>query len=255
MSKLVLLMWMLLAADSALAASNGNMTLIPAGSYTPFFLKKENAVSLEKEFINVEAFLLDKTPVTNGQYLDFVSKNPEWQRSNVKQIFADSHYLQHWSGDLSVGDVNDLDRPITNVSWFAASAYCEALDGRLSSTDEWEYALTDNGRDQEKTQEKIMNWYSVPNTVLATIGSQLPNGYGVYDLVGLVWEWTSDFNGFMAPADSRDSGQKGLFCGAGALSASNLGDYAAFMRYSYRESLQGNFTGKSLGFRCVKDIK
>lgn len=253
---------------SAAAVSAEDMVLIPEGSFTPFFLKKDAAnnsstssapttaaLTSAAQVTTVAAFFIDTAPVTNYQFQQFVAKNPDWRKSTVKRIFADSHYLDHWHSDQDVTSSADLNKPVVNVSWFAAAAYCEAQNKRMPSTDEWEYVLTDNDRDQENIQKQTINWYSIPNKELPAVKSKPANGFGVHDLVGLVWEWTEDFNSYMAPPDSRNSGDKTLFCGSGSLNASNLSDYAAFMRYSYRESLKGNFTGKNLGFRCAKDTK
>jgi formylglycine-generating enzyme len=256
MSNRALLALMLVtAAFPVRAASVEGMALLPSGRYTPLYMERENTENFQRQPVYVEAFWLDREPVTNLQFLDFVTAHPEWKKSQVRGLFADSRYLQHWSDDSSVEDRSELDSPVVNVSWFAASAYCEAREERLPTTDEWEYALADNGRDNEKIQQQVLAWYAVPNGKLPGVGSQPVNGFGISGLAGLVWEWTSDFNGFMASSDSRDSGQKNLFCGGGSLNASNPRDYAAFMRYSYRGSLQGAFTGRNLGFRCAKDAK
>lgn len=243
------------ALISTAAVSAEDMVLVPEGSFTPFFLKKDAAGSSTATATVINAFWLDTTPVTNRKFQAFVNQHPNWHKSNIRKIFTDSHYLAHWQNVQGSADTADLGKPVVNVSWFAAEAYCEAQDKRLPSTDEWEYTLTDNGRDQENLQKQIINWYSVPNQALPAVRAKPANGFGVFDLVGLIWEWTADFNSYMAPPDSRNSGDKNLFCGSGSLNASNLGDYAAFMRYSYRESLKGNFTGKNLGFRCAKDAK
>ena len=253
--KTLLAFIMMAAACSAIAASDDDMVLLPAGGYTPLYQDKGVGENLSGELVYVEAFRLDRMSVTNRQYLDFVRAHEEWRKSRIRGIFSDPHYLEHWSGDLDVGHADALDRPVVSVSWFAASAYCEALEKRLPTTDEWEYALADNGRDSEKIQQQVLAWYAVPNGQLPPAASLPANGFGISGLTGVIWEWTSDFNGFMASSDPRESGQKGLFCGSGSLNASNPRDYAAFMRYSYRGSLQGAFTGKNLGFRCAKDAK
>lgn len=251
----ILLLVLLTAACYALAAPTEEMELLPGGSYSPLYLENETAEGLVQQSVYVEPFWLDRMPVTNRQYLNFVTAHPEWKKSQVKGIFADSRYLRHWSSDLALSDPDELNGPVVNVSWFAASAYCEAQEKRLPTTDEWEYALADNGRDSEKVQQRILDWYAVPNRKLPEVGGQAANGFGISDLATVVWEWTSDFNSFLAPSDSRDSGDKNMFCGGGSLSAFNRRDYAAFMRYSYRASLQGAFTGENLGFRCAKDTK
>ncbi len=246
---------LLIIGSSALAESVEDMALLPAGGYTPLYSANKNVENLEKQATYVEEFWLDKVPVTNRQFMSFVTVHPEWKKSQVRVIFADSHYLQQLNEDSLIEDKSELDSPVVSVSWFAASAYCEAREKRLPTTDEWEYALADDGRNNEKIQQQVLDWYAVPNEKLPNVGSKPANGFGLSDLTGVVWEWTSDFNSFMASSDPRDSGQKNLFCGGGSLNASNPRDYAAFMRYSYRGSLQGAFTGKNLGFRCAKDAK
>ena len=250
-----LLVILFTTANIAFAAPVDDMVLIPGGTYTSLYLEKEKLASLKDQSIFIDSFWLNRFPITNRQYLEFVTTHPEWKKSQIKRLFADTSYLQHWNGDLSIRHINELDSPVTNVSWFSASAYCESRGERLPTTDEWEYALTDDGRDTKEIQKRALDWYAVPNSALPKVGNGPANGYGIYDLVGSIWEWTLDFNSFMASSDPRDSGQKNLFCGGGSLNTSNPRDYAAFMRYSYRSSLLGSFTGKNLGFRCAKDTK
>ena len=233
-------------------ASCGEITLIPEGNYAPFYVK-EGSSSSEDKLIRVKAFLLDVNQVTNEEFLKFVTTNPDWQKGKVTQLFADKHYLQHWGESGKEFSSSDAKKPVVNVSWFAAQNYCESIGKRLPSTDEWEYALDDMGRDKESIHRSVMEWYSIPNRELPSLANRNKNGLGVADLVAVVWEWTNDFNNFMVRSDSRDSGSKAAFCGGGSLNVTELDNYAAFMRYSYRSSLQGNFTGKNLGFRCAKD--
>jgi len=247
---------MLLATVSSVilgpTALCGEITSIPEGNYAPFYVK-EGSNSSEDKLIRVKAFLLDVNQITNEEYRQFVSSNDEWRKGNVSTLFADSHYLQHWERDGRGFSELDANKPVVNVSWFAAQSYCESLGKRLPTTDEWEYVLNDMDRNKESVHRTVMDWYALPNRDLPSLINRSKNGFGVSDMVAVVWEWTNDFNNFMVRSDSRDSGNKGAFCGGGSLNVTELDNYAAFMRYSYRSSLQGNFTGKNLGFRCAKD--
>ena len=143
-------------------------------------------------------------------------EHPEWRRSRIKPLFADQHYLSHWRGDLKLADNKAASEPVTNVSWFAAEAYCEARGLRLPLTEQWEYALADQGRKQAEIGQQSLDWFSAPNTKrLKAVGQDKPNGYGVYDLVGLVWEWTLDNNSFMTGTEQRNTNSKddAAFCG------------------------------------------
>jgi formylglycine-generating enzyme required for sulfatase activity len=249
------LSFFLSAAVSAAFASNivtTGMVKVPGGQFVPFTAKAGNKPKQTET--GVSDFLMDKALVTNEDYLGFVKANPDWQRRNIKPIFSDSHYLEHWTENLKV-PAKQLKAPVTFVSWFAANAYCESLDKRLPTTSEWEYALYDRGRDQEKLRAKILKWYSTPNTAEAPVASS-KNGYGISGLGFTVWEWTDDFNSFLLSGDSRESnsaGDSNLFCGNGS-QMGDPSDYPAFMRYSFRSSLKANYTTANLGFRCAKDI-
>ena len=107
----------------------------------------------------------------------------------------------------------------------------------------------------ENYNEYILSWYEKPKTFNNEIGSSFKNYWGVWDLHGLVWEWTSDFNSVLISGESRKDVDNdiNLFCGSADIGATDLMNYAAFMRYAIRGSLKASFTMKNLGFRCVKD--
>lgn len=250
-----LLLACLLAALPAAAQPDG-MVLVEAGPYTPLFTSPTDPGPQR-----VEPFFLDATAVTNADFLAFVEANPDWQRSRVKRVFADAGYLAHWAGDLALGPAALPDRPVVNVSWFAARAFAEWKGKRLPTTAEWEYAASAsetarNGRDEPGHTQRILAWYSRPGgEPLPAVGSTYRNVWGAYDLHGLIWEWVEDFNSAVVTGDSRTNADfdKGLFCGSGALGASDFRDYAAFMRFAFRTGLEAAYTVPTLGFRLALD--
>lgn len=229
------------------------MAPIAAGIYIPMYGRDSSEV-------RVKDFMMDVYPVTNAQFLDFVRKNPQWRRSQVKQIFGDGNYLRAWANDTTLAATQLPDAPVTCVSWYAATAYGRWKGKRLPTMDEWEYAAM-AGVDREDARldsnytRYILDWYEKANTYNNAVGSTYRNYWGVYDLHGLVWEWTLDFNSVLMSGDSRKgAGNDNLFCGGASIGASDLRNYAAFMRYSFRASLKANYSVRNLGFRCVKDI-
>jgi formylglycine-generating enzyme len=248
----------LLISVNAFTSGANEMASLPAGSYAPFQRVKAAAAAspaMSKPG-EIAAFRLEVAPVTNMEFLAFVTEHSEWRRSRVKPIFADARYLARWADDLHLVDAEAADEPVTNISWFAAHAYCRARGQRLPTTEEWEYALADGGRGQDEVRRISLGWFARPNASRPdAVGTGAPNGYGLKDMVGLVWEWTHDFDAFAVSAESRDPNGKNsaAFCGAAAAGVSDPSDYPAFMRYSMRASLKANYTSDNVGFRCAGD--
>lgn len=247
-----------LCAPLAFAAEPGPWAEIPAGSYSSV-LKLDDA-GLQQQ---VQPFQLMERPVTNGEFLAFVQQFPDWRRDAAPSVFVDQNYLAHWSAADALGDAVRADQPVTQVSWFAALAYCEAQDARLPSWAEWEYvAAADETRRDARAdpawRERILSWYSRSSAgALPPVGKTPANVYGVRDVHGLVWEWVDDFSALMVSSDNRTQGDPDIlkFCGAGAISMSDRENYAILMRTAMLSALSAGSTTRNLGFRCARDVQ
>lgn len=225
------------------------MVAIPKGRFAPLF-----GLDVGQTSFVVGAFRVDARPVTRAQFAAFVEANPQWAKGRAPRALADERYLD------GVGATPPA-LPVTQVSYFAARAYCEWKGGRLPTTLEWEYvaAADETRRDASREADfaqRILDWYGKPNRPddLAQPGSP-KNVYGVEALHGLVWEWTDDFNALFVSGDNRQDGDKSAtaMCGSGATGSARREDYAAFMRYAMRSSLTPRTTLPRLGFRCAAD--
>lgn len=225
-----------------------NSIQIPAGEF-------KMPAKLNQKSLKVTSFRMDVYPVTNQEYLEFVRQNPQWQKSKVKKIFADKSYLDYWKTDLNFGENSLGSSPVVRVSWFAAREYCSWKGKRLPQTVEWEYAALSPYKNKTEIRDLILEWYGKgAEWPLPHVGKRNANVMGVHDMHGLIWEWVEDFNTSLVTGESRADGglDKNLFCGGGAAGAADPGDYAAFMRYAFRSSLQARYTVQNLGFRCVQ---
>ncbi|MDX1278253.1 formylglycine-generating enzyme family protein [Oceanihabitans sediminis] len=243
----------LLVFQTAMFSQTKDMALIKGSRYIPLYGRDSTVVA-------VKDFEMDVYPVSNASYLEFLKENPKWQKSQALRLFTDKMYLANYKSDLELKDSENLQSPATYVSWFAAKAYCECQGKRLPTVDEWEYVAmadenTKDARVKPEYNKRILAWYEAPKKE-KIIGDSPKNIWGVYDLHGLVWEWTLDFNSVLITGESRkDTDQdNNLFCGSAAVNATDLMNYAAFMRYATRGSLKAKYSMKNLGFRCVKDI-
>jgi sulfatase modifying factor 1 len=211
--KPVCIVLVFLAAGIVTAAGSGNtnfskMIFVRGGYYRPLF-KEVN--SSNEEF--VKSFYIDSNPVTNREYLAFVKANPEWRKSKIKNLFADKNYLRSWENDLEPGNIISDNEPVTNISWFAANAYCKWVGKRLPTVDEWEYYLNKTGKN-----------------------TNIHSGRALH-------EWTFDFN--------ETDIQAGSVCGGAGASSNDPTNYNAFLRFGFRNSLKANYSLDDLGLRCV----
>jgi sulfatase modifying factor 1 len=243
-------------ASLALATSPSGGAHILAGSWEPFFRDAAAAspAGARDDVVEVPAFFLDETAVTNADYAAFLRAHPEWRRSRIPRIFADAGYLKTWTSDVDPGPRNLAQAPVTEVSWFAAKAFCKSRGATLPTTAQWERASASLDETPRAQAERIVAWYGTPTPAMlpavSSVSSSSSSSRAPRDLHGLIWEWVLDFNTAMTGDDGRSVG--GSFCGAGADSARDPSDYATFMRYAFRASLKASYTTRNLGFRCAR---
>ena len=248
------ILWLL----PAVVHAGSDYVKVPAGAFRSA-LKYEDI----KDDTNVASFELMKTPVTNAEFLAFVRAHPDWQRDRVASIYAEkANYLSHWSAPLQLGDAAKPQQPVTQVSWFAASAYCEMQQARLPTWNEWEYvaaadATRRDARSDPAWRESILGWYAKPSTTpIADVGQSLANAYGVLNLHGLIWEWTEDFASMLVSSDDRSQSDANRlkFCGAGSLNTQDRDNFAVLMRVAMLSSLEAANSTSNLGFRCARSL-
>ena len=192
------------------AAMSGatEMVLIPAGD---FQMGHKDPLIVNDEFpvhtVYVDAFYIDKYEVTNAQFKAFVDANPQWRKNRIPQKYHIGPDL--WSGnDYPSGRGN---HPVRGVSWYAAMAYAQWAGKRLPTEAEWEKAARGglvgkqypwgNAIDSSKA-----NYGGGRDGSPKPVGRYAPNGYGLYDMAGNVWEWCLDAydGGFYARSPRRN---------------------------------------------------
>ena len=171
------------------------MVLIPAGEFQMGSVAPE-AANDEKPVhtVYVDAFYMDQYEVTNLEYQKFILANPRWSKEGIARWLNDGYYLNHWNGnDYPDGKAN---HPVVHVSWYAAMAYAQWAGKRLPTEAEWEYAAQGGlvgkrypwGDDIDSGKANYDE--NVGDTT--ETGTYPPNGYGLYDMAGNVWEWCLD---------------------------------------------------------------
>jgi len=188
------------------------MVYIPAGT---FQMGSNDGGSNEKPVhtVYLDAYYIDAYEVTNAQYLRFVvatgHREPEgygyvngnWQRG-----------FKPWRDP----NFNNPNQPVVCVSWEDARAYAEWVGASLPTEAQWEKAargglvgkkfpwgdefppreLVGNFAD-ESAKKVFPDWsiitgYDDGYAYTAPVGKFAPNGYGLYDMAGNVWEWCLD---------------------------------------------------------------
>ncbi|MGO9308674.1 MAG: SUMF1/EgtB/PvdO family nonheme iron enzyme [Spirochaetia bacterium] len=177
--------------------------------------KDDNLDSLGKSIdrllahpVRIEAFYLGTTEVTNEAFQAFIAENPDWSPANrgalVQKGLVTDAYLPDWKSGAPPAGTSTL--PVTSVSWHAADAYCQwlsrrvqsALPGyaaRLPSEAEWEWAARGGIRGMPyplggKPGGAV--FFKTGISGPSPAGASEPNGYGLRDMLGNVWEWCAD---------------------------------------------------------------
>ena len=237
------------------------------------FFKVKRAEIFEEEApqhrVKLSAFYMDKREVTNAEFQKFVKRSREWQKERLPAERQNGKYLSDWNGtDPPAGKA---DYPVVFVTWHAAVAFCRDQGKRLPTEAEWEHAA--RGRlankifpwGNELPDKSRANYGASDFNAAIAVGKYPPNGHGLYDMAGNVWEFLADE---WAKYPESSAMQVNPIVGGEQLSGNAYlnvssrrairgGSYGAGvinLRVTYRDSHEPLNAGDHVGFRCAKSL-
>jgi formylglycine-generating enzyme required for sulfatase activity len=223
-----------------------SMVLVPAGE---FLMGSWTGDPDEQPMrrVYVDAFLMDKNQMTVGEYAKFLE--------------ATSHSIpSDWN---IMSRAMHKNRPVVNVDWADAAAYCKWAGKRQPTEAEWEKAARGtDGRtypwgDEPPTKFRGNMMKEVWNNHMGlTPVGMFEDGkspYGINDMAGNVWEWVSDWyapdyykTGSLQNPTGPPTGEYKVVRGG------SWGSGPKGLRSSERETHLPSFQGFGTGFRCAK---
>ncbi len=153
---------------------------IPGGT---FMMGSDDGYDNEKPVhqVTLSSFLMSKTPVTQGVWQKIMGNNPSYFKKG-----------------------NDY--PVESISWDDCQEFCKKTRLQLPTEAQWEYACRAgtttkwyHGNDEKQLGEYA--WYEKNSGSIFSfrkthpVAQKLPNAFGLYDMMGNVWEWCQDWYG------------------------------------------------------------
>lgn len=232
--------------------------------------------------IKVSAFSIDTTEVTNGQFAQFVNQTGYVTDAEKPQVgfgkpgaavfdkvsptnpqswsFVEGANWRHPEGPSSSIEGQD-NYPVVQISYNDAQAYADWAGRALPSAEQWEYAARAGstthfvwGEELTPDGEHKANYWQGIFPVMdqgddgyegrAPVGCFQPNDFGLYDMIGNVWEWTD------SQQTSRQTREEAIYVikGGSYLCAQN---YCRRYRASARQFQEAGFPTNHIGFRTV----
>jgi formylglycine-generating enzyme required for sulfatase activity len=197
--------------------------------------------------VKIDSFLIDKYPVTNAQYYEFL------QSSGYRPADT-TRYLRHW--EMGIYKQGQERYPVVNVSYEDIKAYTKWAGKRLPTQAEWQLAA-------QGTDKRKWPWGNEFHGTLCNNGFDKPtpvdaftkgmSQYGVIDLVGNIWQMTNDmyFNGSYYFSVIRGGG---FFKPESSWWYIQGGPQALDKTQIMLHVSPGFDRNATVGFRCVKDI-
>jgi formylglycine-generating enzyme required for sulfatase activity len=231
---------------ASIQSYEGSMAVVPAGEFIMGSSMGE-ADEQPVHWVYVETFLMDKYQVSVSQYARFLDATsqeapPDWSIMNRSQ---------------------HQKRPIANVDWPEAKAYCTWAGKRLPTEAEWEKAArgTDGRTYPWENEHPTKFFANVSRDNWNNHGALTPVGtfeggkspYGIYDMAGNVWEWVNDWYDPDYYKTSPSKNPTGPPTGeAKVIRGGSWGSRPDALRSTNREIHSPSFRGLGTGFRCAK---
>ena len=233
-----------------------SMVLIPEGEFFMGDPDEDDAHYDENPLhkVYLDAFWIDRYEVTNRCYKRFVDETGH-RIPHVDTEWAESY---NWKNDSY--PPGRADSPVVLVSWGDATAYAEWAGKRLPTEAEWEKAARGGLVKKQypwgdQIDEKYANYFTsiISKNEMKPIGSLLPNPYGIYDIVGNVWEWCADWYGKtyyrVSPYKNPQGPEEGVYR---VFRGGSWVKKKEFLRCSERARNVPTHRSYIIGFRCAK---
>lgn len=256
---------------SGIPAVNGKTVVITNGKFIGFSsgtyltgpsLQENTQLLVNDDILNsfphietVSEFYILEKEVTRKDYALFLDENPDWKIENINNLIENNLVTKDY---LNLQDFNDTGKPVSNISWYAAVAYCDWLETKLPpnmsdykvklpSEAEWEAAA---GFNATAASNKVFDESGV--SAAKSIDFSRIGRAELYDTMGNLWEWsenwyfpTDSVNGSFGLAEvSWDGVEKAVRGGSWANSLSDI-------EVSTRGSQNPAWCTPFLGFRPV----
>lgn len=272
-------------ADPRPTDETDRMTPIPGGTFLMGNDFSPYSDQRPAHDVSVASFSMDTHEVTNRQFARFVDRSDylttaeqqgwsytfdrvvnQWQRT------PDADWRHPGGPHTSLAGRED--RPVVHVSWYDADAYVRWAGCRLPTEAEWERAARAGLRDADfpwgrtetvngKYQANYwQGWFPDDDLTVdgfdavAPVASFQPNGFGLFDIAGNVWEWCSDWYEEdyyrISPRDNPRGPSRGKLRvqrGGSWLSSEN---YGPGYRVSVRSKRLPDASYEDVGFRCAR---
>ncbi len=259
------------------------MVVIPAGSFRMGDLSGDGSDN-EKPVHGVtisRSFAVGKFEVTKGEFARFVRATGH-QTGGSCWVYNGEKWEDKEGYGWRAAGFGQTDRdPVVCVNWDDAQSYIKWLSGktgkgyRLLSESEWEYVAragsnskypfgdresdlckhgnaADQSTDFSGRNQSCSDGYGKQTS---PVGSFRPNGFGVYDTVGNVWEWVGDcWNGSYEGAPSDGSMRTSGDCSRRVLRGGSWDDGPRFVRSALRGRYQSGNRFIILGFRLARTL-
>jgi formylglycine-generating enzyme required for sulfatase activity len=234
------------------------MVAIPGG----YYFRGSNCGcrdEMPRHKVQLAAFALDIHPVTNEQYVLFLDTTGGEKDSQNHDIIKLKDSRIKKSGGRFLIEPGYQKHPVVGVTWYGAMAYAAWIGKRLPTEAEWEVACCGDlenpiyftGESIEKTEA---NFFSSDTTAVM---SYPPNGLGLYDMAGNVYEWCYDWYeySYMEVSAQEPDFPKGPLQGVyRVLRGGCWKSLKEDLRCSKRHRNNPGTANGTYGFRCAMDV-
>ena len=193
-------------------ASGVSMALVPAGKFSMGNDGKEIDENPVHE-IFLDEFYMDVYEVTNEHFAECVDDGICNPPPSSGSFTREAYY----------GNPEFANYPVIYISWEQAALYCNWRGARLPTEAEWEKAARGGIESAffpwgdelpicqagAKNGAKFDDIFDCNDTDTEEVGTYFPNGYGIYDMAGNVWEWVADWYGKIYYYESPDKNPVG----------------------------------------------